>query len=60
MYEAAHNLFDWATESALAKHGTAKQKADIRAMVATVKNQAHVERFFKELVDASMKLDVYA
>jgi len=56
MYEAAHNLFDWATETALAKLGTPKQKTDIRQMVATVKKCAWVERFFIELVDTSMRL----
>ena len=56
MYDAAHNLFDWTTETTLAKMGTAKQKTDIRQMVATVKKCAWVERFFIELVDTSMKL----
>jgi hypothetical protein len=56
MYDAAHNLFDWATETALAKMGTPKQKTDIRQMVATVKKCAWVERFFIELVDTSMRL----
>ena len=56
MYAAAHNLFDWATETALARHGTEKQKADIRKMVSTVKKQAFVERFWIELVDTSMRL----
>ena len=56
MYEAAHNLFDWATETTLEKMGTTKQKSDIRQMVATVKKCAWVERFFIELVDTSMRL----
>ena len=60
MYSAAHNLFDWAIESTLAKKGTSAQKVAIRAMVAKVKKMAHVERFFIELVDTSMKLDIYA
>jgi hypothetical protein len=56
MYEAAHNLFEWATEITLAKMGTEKQKADIRAMVAAVKKKSWVERPFQELVDLSMRL----
>ncbi len=56
MYAAAHALFDWATETALAKYGTAAQKESIRAMVATVKEQAFVESEFEELVALSMRL----
>ena|SRR5665213_833569 len=58
MYDAAHNLFDWATETTLARMGTAAQKTAIRQMVATVKKCAWVERFFIELVDSSMRLAV--
>ena len=56
MYDAAHNLFDWAAETALAKIGTEKQKKDVRAMVATVKKCAWVEQWFIELVGTSMRL----
>jgi hypothetical protein len=56
MREAAHNLFDWATESTLSKMGTPQQKEQIRAMVESVKKMAHVEKFFIELVDSSMRL----
>ena len=56
MYDAAHNLFDWATETTLTKMGTETQKTAIRQMVATVKKCAWVERFFIELVDTSMRL----
>lgn len=56
MYEAAHTLFDWATESALAKRGTPQEKKAVREMVATVKQEAYVERFFIELVDMCMHL----
>lgn len=56
MYAAAHNLFDWATETTLAKMGTPKQKTDVRRMVATVKKCAWVEQWFIELIDTSMRL----
>ena len=56
LYKAAHNLFDWATETTLTKIGTESQKADIRSMVATVKKQAYCETNFEELVDLSMRL----
>lgn len=56
MREAAHNLFDWATETTLAKMGTAQQKEQIRNMVASVKKMSHVEKFFIDLVDSSMRL----
>lgn len=57
MYDAARNLFDWASETTFLHRGTAKQKAEIREMIAKVKKMAHVEKFFIELVDLSMKLD---
>lgn len=60
MRQAACLLFDWATETTLAKHGTAKQKQDVRDMVAKVKKMAHVEKFWIDLVDLSMKLDLSA
>jgi hypothetical protein len=60
MYEAAHNLFDWATETTLANvaRATLQQKASIRSMVAEVKKKAHVEQLFIDLVDSSMRLAV--
>lgn len=60
MYAAAHNLFDWASESALAKRGTPAQKDSIRKAITEVKQMAHVEKFFVNLVDISMKLDIAA
>jgi hypothetical protein len=56
MYKASHELFDWATETTLAKMGTPEQKAQIRDMVAKVKKMAFVEKYFIELVESSMKL----
>jgi N-formylglutamate amidohydrolase len=56
MVDAAHNLFDWATETTMAKMGTETQKVQIRAMVATVKKCAFVEKPFEQLVDMSMRL----
>lgn len=56
LYQAAHNLFDWATETTLARCGTPAQAADVRKMVATVKEMAYVEQPFEELVDISMRL----
>lgn len=60
MYAAAHRLFDWASESALAIRGTKAQKESIRQAIVSIKKMAHVEKFFIELVDISMKLDVAA
>jgi len=56
LYAAAHALFDWATESTLARIGTPTQKAAIRAMVTAVKKKAFVEQPFIVLVDMSMQL----
>lgn len=56
MYDAAHNLIDWAIDSTLARCGTAKQKSDIRAMAAKVKTMCHVEQLWIDLVDCSMRL----
>jgi hypothetical protein len=58
MYEAAFELFGWATETALAKIGTEMQKAAIRNAVALVKKMAFVEKPFIELVDISLRLTV--
>jgi hypothetical protein len=56
MYQAAFNLFDWATESTLARLGTSEQKTAIRDMVVKVKAMAFVEKPFEDLVSASMGL----
>jgi|SRR5579859_6241991 len=58
MYQAAYNLFDWATEETFKRCGTKKQHAEIRAAVEKVKKMAFVEQFFIDLVDMSMKLDI--
>jgi hypothetical protein len=60
MMDSAHNLFNWATEATLAKMGTETQKTQIRAMVASVKKCAFVEKHFIDLVDMSMRLTVAA
>ena len=56
MHEAANALFDWGLAKCFAKHGTAKQQAEIKAAVEQIKKKAHVEKLFIQLVETNMKL----
>ena len=58
MHAAARNLFEWATETTLAQHGTEAQKASIRQIVKTVAPMCWVESLWQKLVDLSMHLAV--
>ncbi len=60
LYRAGHNLFDWATETTLTKMGTPSQKQSFRNMVARVKEMAHVETHYEEMVKLCMSLDTTA
>lgn len=56
MYQAAYALFDWGLEVTFAKCGTPKQQAEIKKAVETIKEKAHVEKLFQDLVNLNMKL----
>ncbi len=60
MRSAAHQLFDWAVESVLLKNGSDEQKEQLRAMVDKVKEMAHVEPAWEELVIICMRPEVKA
>lgn len=60
MRDAAFGLFDWATDTTLAKHGTPAQQKAVREAVAKVKRMTTVQRHWIALVDICMKLAVAA
>ena len=60
MRDAAFGLFDWATDTTLAKHGTPAQQKAVRQAVAKVKTMTTVQRHWIALVDLCMKLEVAA
>lgn len=60
MRDAAFGLFDWATDTTLAKHGTPAQQKAVREAVAKVKTMTTVQRHWIALVDLCMKLEVAA
>ena len=60
MRDAAFGLFDWATDTTLAKHGTPAEQKAVRESVAKVKTMTTVQRHWIALVDLCMKLEVAA
>jgi len=58
MRDAAFGLFDWATDTTLAKHGTPAQQKAVREAVAKVKHMSTVQQHWVALVDLCMKLEV--
>jgi hypothetical protein len=60
MRDAAFGLFDWATDTTLAKHGTPAEQKAVREAVAKVKTMTTVQRHWIALVDLCMKLEVAA
>ena len=60
MRDAAFGLFDWATDTTLAKHGTPAQQKAVREAVAKVKHMSTVQQHWISLVDLCMKLEVAA
>ena len=58
MRDAAFGLFDWATDTTLAKHGTPAQQKAVREAVAKVKHMSTVQQHWVALVDLCMKLVV--
>lgn len=56
MYQAASELFDWATSETFKRVGTPQQHKDIMEAVEQVKKMAFVQQPFIDLVDMSMRL----
>lgn len=58
--QAACQMFDWAADTTLAKHGTPAEQKAVRKAVAKVKTMTTVQRHWIALVDLCMKLEVAA
>jgi hypothetical protein len=58
MHAAANAMFDWALDATfLSVGGTPEQTREIRASFEKIKKMAHVEKFWIEAVDLTLKLN---